>query len=57
MTPTELSNVNRQCEILKKRISRMILKENSIGLNSHEILLKQAAIRQFYQLSHLQLHR
>ncbi len=56
MNSVDQANINKQCEILKKRITSMVLKENSKGLNSHETLLKQAAIRQYYRLNH-QAHR
>lgn len=52
MSLSDRSNFAKQHEILKKRISKMLLKENSKGLNSHENLVKQMAIKQYYALNH-----
>jgi|GEM_PF-1410473 hypothetical protein len=56
MTSFEHANHNRQSEILKKRLSNIILKENSKGLSSHEAYIKRAAIRQLVEMNH-QYHR
>ena len=45
-------NRAKQNEILKKRISSMVLKEISRGLSRNETLLKQASIRQLYAINH-----
>jgi len=45
-------HIAKQHEILKKRISSMVLKETSKGLSRNETLLKQASIRQLFAMNH-----
>lgn len=57
MTSYDHVNFTRQNEILKKRISSMLLKEYTKGLDSNEIYIKRAAIKQLYTMLNHQSHR
>lgn len=57
MTSYDHVNFTRQNEILKKRISSMLLKEYTKGLDSNEIYIKRATIKQLYTMLNHQSHR